>query len=67
MRAWLLVVAVAAVVVLAMAAVAVDRHSIITSSVIGVSAQCKDGMYSTSKHDRGTCSGHGGVKRWIMQ
>lgn len=67
MREWLIIAAVGGVVALAMAVVNIDRDGIITSSVIGVSAQCEDGMYSTSKHDRGTCSGHGGVKRWIMQ
>jgi hypothetical protein len=31
----------------------------------GASALCKDGTYSFSKHHRGTCSGHKGVKRWL--
>jgi hypothetical protein len=31
----------------------------------GASAQCKDGTYSFSKHRSGTCSGHGGVLRWL--
>jgi len=31
----------------------------------GATAICHDGMLSTSKNRRGTCSGHGGVKRWI--
>ncbi|MEU0633615.1 DUF3761 domain-containing protein [Streptomyces sp. NPDC005989] len=30
----------------------------------GVTAQCKDGIYSTSKTFRGTCSHHGGVCYW---
>ena len=28
-------------------------------------ALCNDGTYSYSKHRQGTCSHHGGVKRWI--
>ncbi|MGY0230232.1 DUF3761 domain-containing protein [Longispora urticae] len=31
----------------------------------GASAECNDGTYSFSAHRRGTCSGHGGVKRWL--
>jgi len=31
----------------------------------GVTAICKDGSYSYSKHRSGTCAHHGGVKRWI--
>jgi len=30
-----------------------------------ITAICKDGTYSYSKHASGTCSGHGGVKKWI--
>ncbi|MFF3787854.1 DUF3761 domain-containing protein [Streptomyces sp. NPDC001933] len=30
----------------------------------GVTAQCKDGTYSTSKTFCGTCSHHGGVRYW---
>lgn len=67
MREWLVVAAVGAVVMLAMGTITMDKDSIIPRSVIGVSAECKDGMYSTSKRDRGTCSSHGGVRRWIMQ
>jgi TPR repeat protein len=29
------------------------------------SAQCKDGTYSLSHRDSGTCSGHGGVAQWM--
>jgi hypothetical protein len=28
-------------------------------------AQCNDGTYSFSKHRSGTCSHHGGVRRWL--
>lgn len=31
----------------------------------GATAQCRDGSYSFSQHRRGTCSHHGGVKRWL--
>jgi hypothetical protein len=32
---------------------------------LGASAQCNDGSYSFSTHRRGTCSHHGGVRRWL--
>jgi hypothetical protein len=32
----------------------------------GSTAQCRDGTYSFSKHRSGTCSGHGGVARWLV-
>lgn len=32
---------------------------------IGATAQCKDNTYSFSKTRRGTCSHHGGVKKWL--
>ena len=31
----------------------------------GATAQCRDGTYSFSESRRGTCSGHGGVRRWL--
>lgn len=31
----------------------------------GASAQCRDGTYSFSRHHSGTCSHHGGVRRWL--
>jgi hypothetical protein len=31
----------------------------------GATAQCNDGTYSFSTHHSGTCSGHGGVARWL--
>lgn len=33
----------------------------------GVTAQCRDGLYSTAKSKRGQCAGHGGVERWIIR
>ena len=35
------------------------------SNPAGASAQCRDGTYSYSQHRSGTCSGHGGVLRWM--
>jgi hypothetical protein len=35
------------------------------SAPAGASAQCRDGTYSFSQHRQGTCSGHGGVSRWL--
>ncbi|MBB5917685.1 hypothetical protein BJY24_006597 [Nocardia transvalensis] len=32
----------------------------------GATAQCNDGAYSFSQHRRGSCSGHGGVDRWLV-
>jgi outer membrane biosynthesis protein TonB len=37
------------------------------SAPAGASAQCVDGTYSSSQHRRGTCSGHGGVSRWLKE
>lgn len=31
----------------------------------GATAECTDGTYSFSRSRRGTCSHHGGVKRWL--
>jgi len=31
----------------------------------GATAQCNDGSYSFSRHRSGTCSHHGGVRRWL--
>ncbi len=31
----------------------------------GATAQCRDGTYSFSQHRSGTCSGHGGVLKWL--
>lgn len=31
----------------------------------GATAECNDGTYSYSQSRRGTCSHHGGVKRWL--
>jgi len=31
----------------------------------GASAECYDGTYSFSQSRRGTCSHHGGVKKWL--
>lgn len=39
----------------------------VVDSVPSITAQCKDGTYSTSTNDRGTCSKHGGVKAWVVR
>jgi hypothetical protein len=31
----------------------------------GATAKCKDGTYSKSQHQSGTCSNHGGVAEWL--
>ena len=36
-----------------------------TGDTSGATAECRDGTYSYSAHRRGTCSHHGGVKRWL--
>jgi uncharacterized protein YraI len=36
-----------------------------TGPPAGASAQCNDGTYSFSRHHSGTCSHHGGVRRWL--
>ena len=42
-------------------------HRPVTSSTVpaGATAVCRDGTYSFSLHHQGTCSGHGGVARWV--
>lgn len=42
-----------------------SEDSRLERKVIGVTAQCVDGSYTTSKRGPGVCSSHGGVKRWI--
>lgn len=32
---------------------------------LGATAECNDGTYSFSQNRRGTCSHHGGVRRWL--
>jgi hypothetical protein len=33
----------------------------------GATAECEDGTYSFSESRSGTCSHHGGVKRWLKE
>jgi hypothetical protein len=42
-------------------------HRPVVSSTVpaGATAVCRDGTYSFSLHHQGTCSGHGGVARWV--
>lgn len=35
------------------------------SAPAGATAECRDGTYSFSQNRSGTCSHHGGVKRWL--
>ncbi|HEY5221143.1 MAG TPA: DUF3761 domain-containing protein, partial [Candidatus Paceibacterota bacterium] len=44
----------------------VSVHSPVHQQIVpyGATAQCRDGTYSFSLHRSGTCSHHGGVKRW---
>ncbi|MBZ9728331.1 DUF3761 domain-containing protein [Salegentibacter sp. JZCK2] len=43
----------------------VQSPSYYNSPPNGATALCKDGTYSFSRNRRGTCSGHGGVKKWL--
>ena len=36
-----------------------------SSAPAGATALCRDGTYSFSRSRRGTCSHHGGVKKWL--
>jgi hypothetical protein len=36
-----------------------------SSNAGGATAVCRDGLYSDSQNRQGTCSGHGGVARWL--
>ncbi|HEY2766290.1 MAG TPA: DUF3761 domain-containing protein [Pseudonocardiaceae bacterium] len=45
--------------------VCVPRPVAAATAPAGVTAKCKDGEYSFSKHRQGTCSGHGGVAQWL--
>lgn len=42
-----------------------SEDSRLEKRVVGVTAQCADGAYTTAKRGPGVCSSHGGVKRWI--
>lgn len=41
------------------------EESRMKSKVIGLTAVCNDGSFSTSPRGRGVCSAHGGVKEWV--
>lgn len=41
------------------------EDSRLESRIIGVTAKCNDGSYTTTKRSSGVCSSHGGVNRWI--
>lgn len=40
-------------------------HTVSGQVPAGASAQCRDGSFSFSQSRRGTCSHHGGVRRWL--
>jgi hypothetical protein len=42
----------------------VQSPTFYTAPPASATAQCRDGTYSFSQSKRGTCSYHGGVKRW---
>lgn len=44
-----------------------DRDVVPARDSRGASALCNDGTYSQSQHRSGTCSYHGGVRRWLKQ
>jgi hypothetical protein len=43
----------------------VHRPETAGTAPAGATAQCTDGEYSFSQHHAGTCSGHGGVAKWL--
>lgn len=43
----------------------IQSPSYFSSSPSGATAECNDGTFSFSQSRRGTCSHHGGVKRWL--
>jgi hypothetical protein len=45
--------------------VCVPRPTHAPAAPAGATAECNDGTYSFSQHHSGTCSHHGGVKRWL--
>lgn len=47
-----------------LAGMAVNEYQMPTR-VIGVTAECNNGRYTTAERGRGVCSANGGVKRWI--
>ena len=53
------------VVACALVAALVLKEQSIESRVIGVTAECSNGRYTTAERGKGVCSGNGGVKRWI--
>lgn len=41
------------------------EHKRNEAMLIGITAECSDGMFTATLRGSGVCSGHGGVKRWI--
>jgi Protein of unknown function (DUF3761) len=44
-----------------------ERTTAKKSGSTAPTAQCKDGSTSYSEHHSGTCSGHGGVEKWLEE
>lgn len=42
-----------------------EENDAVNSAPKGATALCNDGTYSFSRHRRGTCSWHGGVRKWL--
>ncbi len=38
-----------------------------TTGPTGIKAICMDGSISMSKHNKGTCSKHGGIDKWVNE
>ena len=41
--------------------------AVLRSTGCGATAKCRDGSYSWSASNRGTCSSHGGVGEWYKE
>lgn len=53
------------VVACALVAALILKEQSIERRLIGVTAECNNGRYTTAEHGRGVCSANGGVKRWV--
>ena len=47
-----------------LAGMAVNEYQV-QGRVIGATAECNNGRYTTAERSQGVCSGNDGVKRWI--
>ncbi len=53
------------VVACALVAALILKEQSIERRLIGVTAECNNGRYTTAERGRGVCSANGGVKRWV--